>query len=281
MGRFVDQFFVQITGPADPSAPALVFLHGVMGYALNWRRVAKAFESEYRVLAYDSRGHGRSVHGDLAAQPDLYSPESLAEDLRLILDDLGWQKVAVIGHSMGGRVAYTFAARYPERVVGAVIEDIGPNMSPVGTSTVARVLSTVPVPFADKKAARAWFSSEFPKHFADLRNAAALAEWLYANITESESGQAVWRFHVDGVRAAVEAGHTQERWDEIRALKCPTLVVRGEHSTDLPHDVLAKMLATNPLIRGVEIPGAGHWVHSDQLEPFIAALRPFLASLSF
>ena len=89
MARFVDQFFTQITGPAEKKgAPKLVLLHGAMGYALNWRRVAKFFEDRYEVLAYDSRGHGRSQHADLTKDPGAYTPESLAEDLRKILEDL-------------------------------------------------------------------------------------------------------------------------------------------------------------------------------------------------
>lgn len=281
MSRFVDQFFTQITG-AGASAPKLVLLHGAMGYALNWRRVAKAFEDRYQVLAYDSRGHGRSLHSDLSKTPDAYTPEFLAEDLRRILDDLGWQKIFLVGHSMGGRVAYTFAARYPERVEALVIEDIGPNMSPVTSSTVSRVLDGVPVPFKDKRAAKDWFDHEFPVLFKDLKNATVLGPWLYANIAENNKGEAVWRFDVEGIRAVVVAGHTVERWNEIENLAVPTLIIRGERSKDLPRDVFEKMLAVGGRrgggkVEGVEIPGAGHWVHTEQTEAFNQALDQFLA----
>lgn len=296
MARFVDQFFTQITGPSEESghasgeAPRLVFLHGVMGYAMNWRRVAKAFEDRYQVLAYDSRGHGRSDHADLTKFPEAYSPESLAEDLRKILDDLGWEKVFLVGHSMGGRVAYTFAARYPERVRALVIEDIGPDVSPVGRSTAAKILDSVPVPFPNKRAAKDWFDTEFPKLFPGLRTVAALGAWLYANITENDAGEAVWRFHAEGIRAAVEAGRTQERWDEIESLAVPTLIVRGELSTDLTRPVFDKMLEVTgtraglmaggvlrprPRVEGVQIEGVGHWIHSEKHDDFVAALKTF------
>ena len=286
MARFVDQFFTQITGPAQNAigrdTPKLVLLHGVMGYALNWRRVAKHFEDRFQVLAYDSRGHGRSVHADLARTPDAYTPESLAEDLRSILDDLGWEKIYLIGHSMGGRVAYTFAANFPKRVEALVIEDIGPNMSAVTASTATRVLDRVPVPFATKKAAKAWFDIQFPIVFKDTAGASALGPWLYANITEDEAGRGVWRFQVEMVRGAVEAGRTQDRWDEIEKIACPTLVIRGERSSDLPRDVYEKMLAVGGRrgggsVEGIEIPGAGHWVHSEQTEAFNQAVDQFLA----
>ena len=279
MDRFVDQFFTQITGPADKftrdAAPKLVLLHGVMGYALNWRRVAKVFEDRFEVLAYDSRGHGRSVHADLALVPNAYTPEYLAEDLRKILDDLGWNKISLIGHSMGGRVAYTFAAAHADRVERLVIEDIGPNMSPLNSSTVSRVLATVPVPFENKRSAKTWFNTEFPTQFKDLSNAAALGAWLYANITEDEQARAIWRFDAEGVKAAVVAGHTVERWDTIRNVKCPTLLIRGQLSKDLPREVFDRMLRENKVFQGVEIEGAGHWIHSEQADAFNQAVNAF------
>ncbi|CAN5392291.1 alpha/beta hydrolase [soil metagenome] len=285
MARFVDQFFTQITGPSqnasDRESPKLVLLHGVMGYALNWRRVAKHFEDRFQVLAYDSRGHGRSVHADLSVSPDAASPEALAEDLRRILDDLGWKKIDLIGHSMGGRVAYTFAATYPERVEALVIEDIGPNMSAVTASTATRVLDRVPVPFVTKKAAKEWFETQFPIIFKDTPGASALGPWLYANMTEDEQGRGVWRFQVEMIRGAVESGRTQDRWDEIEQLACPTLVVRGERSTELPREVYQKMLKVGGRVgggqmEGVEITDAGHWVHSEQTEAFNSAVDRFL-----
>lgn len=275
MSRFVDQFFTQITGPED--APKLVFLHGVMGYAANWRRVARQFEDRYQVLVYDSRGHGRSSHADLISNPDAYTPEGLAEDLKGILDELGWKKVNLVGHSMGGRVVYTFAAKYPAYVEKLVIVDIGPDRSLSSASTALRVMESVPVPFASKRDAKEWFDTEFPKVFSAMPNAPALAAWLYANIMETEDGRAIWRFDEAGIRGAVASGRERERWVEIRQLQVPTLVIRGGRSKDLTRDVYERMLRENPRIEGVEIPGVGHWVHSEAFEAFTAALEAFLA----
>lgn len=251
-----------------------------MGYAANWRRVARHFEDRYRVLVYDSRGHGRSAHADqtgISGHSGAYTTEALAEDLKGILDDLGWQKVNLLGHSMGGRVVYTFAASHPERVDKLIIVDIGPDMSPTSASTTLRILDAVPVPFVSKKQAKAWFESDFPRVFSDLSNAPALAAWLYANISERPDGTAGWRFDELGIREAVASGRERERWDEIRSLKVPTLVIRGGLSKDLRRDVFERMLRENPKIEGVEIPGTGHWVHSEAFEPFVAAIETFLA----
>ncbi len=271
--NYLAKFHHQITGPE--SAPKLVFLHGVMGFAANWRRIAKAFENEYQVLVYDQRGHGRSF------QPATgYGPEEYAEDLLQILDSLGWEKIRLVGHSMGGRAAYHFAAKNSERLTQLVIEDIGPSMYPTGASLVLRMLDAVPVPFPSKKAAKEWFDTEFMRIFRDERKVEGLAGYLYANITENEKKEAVWRFYEPGIRESVARSRALERWEDIEALSVPTLLVRGEFSRDLPREIYDRMLQVNPRIKGVEIKDSGHWVHSDQPDLFIETLQQFFASFS-
>lgn len=267
----LENFHHQITGPE--SGPKLVFLHGVMGFAANWRTIAKAFENEFQVLSFDQRGHGRSMK-----PPVGYAPEDYAHDLLQILDELGWSRVHLVGHSMGGRNALQFVADFPTRVERLVIEDIGPSMNQAGSTFIFKLLDSVPVPFPNKRAAKAFFETTFLEIFKDSTKKEGLAAYLYANIIEDEQKRGVWRFYEPGVRESVEQGRAEERWDEIRGLDMPTLLVRGEFSRDLPREIFARILRENPRIQGVEIPGAGHWVHSDQPEAFIAALRAFFHS---
>jgi pimeloyl-ACP methyl ester carboxylesterase len=267
----LDKFHHSITG--DASKPKLVFLHGLMGFTLNWRKIAKAFEADYQILVYDQRGHGRT-----SVRPATgYAPEDYANDLKDIIDSLGWSKITLVGHSMGGRASYSFAAHHPDRVTRLVIEDIGPKTfgNETGITFTERMLDAVPVPFATKREARAWFDTEFPRIFAATKRKEVLAEYLYANITENDQGQAIWRFYEPGVRESIAAGRAVERWDDIESLTMPTLVMRGENSQDLPRELFEQMLALNPKITGVEISGAGHWIHSDKPEVFIEALRRF------
>ncbi len=265
------KFHYVVTGPER--GPKLVFLHGVMGFAANWRRIAKAFEDRFQVLVFDQRGHGRSFH----APPGGYQPSSYAADLLRILDELGWQEVYLVGHSMGGRVALEFAAQHPQRVTRLVIEDIGPTMQESGSSLILRLLDTVPVPFSSKREAKAWFDTEFMRIFANERQKEGLAAYLYANLIENENKEAGWRFSDAGVRESVAAGRAGDHWEVVRHLPMPTLFVRGEFSRDFPREVFQQVLRENPRIEGVEILGAGHWVHSDQPEIFIRVLTQFLA----
>lgn len=90
---FLKQFNFDIRGPED--GPKLVFLHGLMGSWTNWRRIFADFETSYRILSFDQRGHGKSLRPD-----DGYAPEDFAGDLVTILKELGWQTVRLVGHSM-------------------------------------------------------------------------------------------------------------------------------------------------------------------------------------
>lgn len=242
--------------------PPLVFLHGLMGSANNFRRIARAFEDQYRILLYDQRGHGRSFKPDSG-----YAPEDFADDLKIICDHLGWKKVTLVGHSMGGRNAMNFASRFPQFVEKLTIEDIGPDASPGGISRIERLVQSVPTPFLDKTAAR-----EFFRGWSDQK----LGQYLFTNIVETSEGTYDWRFKKDSILASVREGRARDRFDEFASLKCPTLLVRGEQSDELSHEVYQRCLEINPRVQGVEIPEAGHWVHFDQPEAFIKVLTDFL-----
>ena len=270
---YLDRFHYQLTGLA--SHPKIMFLHGMMGFTANWRRIAKAFEDQYQVMVFDQRGHGRSMHPEHG-----YRPIDYADDVALIVSELGWKEFFLVGHSMGGRVAMTYAARNPGRVTRLVIEDIGPSPGPSGGAFIERLLNIVSVPFESKAAARLFFENRFLELLKDQPRRKELAQYLYANMTENDQKQAVWRFSESGVRETIHEGRLVDHWPDIERLTMPTLLIRGSESSDLPRLLFEEMLIRNKAMRGVEIPGAGHWVHSDQPETFISALREFFGDPS-
>ncbi len=270
--QYLDQFHYQTLG--NLRGTKLVFLHGLLGSAANWRKVTSALEADYHILVFDQRGHGQSF------QPETgYSPENYADDLEKILDELGWERVLLVGHSMGGRNALNFASRWPQRVKALVIEDIGPDAAEEGMARIEKLLSLVPTPFPTRPAAKKFLLEEYPKLIPWNSDPATLAQFFYSNITETDDGKADWRFSKPGVLESLHAGRTKERWDELRALKMPTLVIRGARSKDLSRAVYERMLKENPRLRGVEIPDVGHWIHSEATDAFVAELKKFFASV--
>lgn len=254
-------FNYQVYGNEDH--PKLVFLHGLMGFGANWRRIVSDFEPQFHILTYDQRGHGRSFHPESG-----YAPEDYANDLLNILDQLGWEKIHLVGHSMGGRNALNFASRFPHRVISLTIEDIGPEGNPSDVQKYQDLLGRVPTPFSNKKEAKEFLLNDFGNP--------VLGNYFYSNLTEKESGDVDWRFSKQGILDSVTFGRAVNRWKEVETLQVPTLLVRGETSTELTVEIYEKMLQTNPKIQGVTIEGAGHWVHFDKPKDFSEALRGFL-----
>ncbi len=258
---YLDQFHYQING--QEHFPKLVFLHGLMGFAANWRKIISSLEDQFQVLAFDQRGHGRSIKPKTG-----YAPEDYAQDLLQIIDDLKWEKIHLVGHSMGGRNALHFASRLPHRVATLTIEDIGPNGDPQDVLRYQTLLGRVPTPFLNKKAAKEFLLNDFGDP--------VLGNYFYSNLTETPDGLVDWRFSKNGILESVEMGRKKDRWDEVKSLKIPTLLIRGENSTELSKEIYEKMLESNPNIQGQEIPGAGHWAHFDQPEVFSTILKNFL-----
>jgi len=269
MSSYLSQFNYQITGPQN--GRRWVFLHGLMGYAMNWRRIVTGLGPTEQVLVYDQRGHGKSWKPLTG-----YSVEDYADDLFLITQELEWDHFILVGHSMGGRNALQFAHRFPEKVEKLVLEDIGPEGAPTAPDYYRWLLGIVPTPFENKLRAKEFFMNEFkPLVKGRTENPDTLGQYLYSNIIELADGTADWRFSKDAMIATVIQGRTKDRWEELRSLPMPTLVIRGENSKELSRDVYGQMLLANPRIQGVEISNAGHWVHSEQAEEFLKAIRKF------
>lgn len=264
----LDKFHHQITG--NPHGHKLVFLHGVMGSAANWLKVVPAFQDEFHILAYDQRGHGRSF------QPDSgYHPRDYASDLKQILDELGWQEIALVGHSMGARNSLEFASSFSQRVKALVLEDIGPEASVEAFDRIERLIQLVPTPFASRTEAKDFFEKKYPQLISFYPNPGTVSLFLFSNIEQKPNGTHDWRFSKNGILQTMREGRKEDHWDAFANLKMPVLVVRGEKSADLSRPVFARMLATLPTAKGVEIAGAGHWVHFEQLNPFLQALKEF------
>lgn len=272
MSSYLSQFNYQLYGNSENKK--MVFLHGLMGYGLNFRTIAQKLSNEYHILCFDQRGHGKSIKPATG-----YAPKDYAEDLMLILKDLNWNKITLVGHSMGGRNALSFSYHFGELLEKLVIVDIGPDSRPEAPSYYKNLLDLVPTPFKSKQAAKSFFLNEFKYKARDFEQPDTLGSYLYSNLIEDDQGQAVWRFLKDAMIETVTLGRAQDHWYEIQMLNLPTLWIRGANSKDLTEAEYKKILLSNSCIQGVVISNAGHWVHVDQPEIFIDKIKKFTSSL--
>jgi esterase len=256
----------------DDQAPALVLLHGAMGHTRQWDRFAGEVADRCRVFALDWRGHGES------AWADDYTHLRMEEDLHAFLDHLALRRVALVGQSMGGAIAYLYTAHHPRMVERLVIGDVGPDgvrisatpQARAGLRASAEVRFTRPEDAVAKAIAGRGYQPE-----DDVRHQ------TLANLVQREDGGWGWRYDGVGLESWFDSVPTEaEQWALLAQITCPTLVVRGAESPLLSRATAERMVATLPHGQWVEIPDSGHGVPRDNPEAFLAAVRPFLLEQS-
>ena len=239
----------------------VVFLHGVMGRGVHWQGIMNGLAPRYRGIAPDQRGHGRSE------QPDgPYDRDAYVDDLARIVDALGLDRFAIVGHSTGALNAWVFAARHPERVAALVLEDM--NAARKGGDFIAgwrEWLASWPLPFASH--------ADLVRHFSALRP--SLGGYFGETFAETADG---WRpsFSIDAVLATLAGNEAKDWWDELAAVRCPALVVHGERSDWVGDHEAERMAATLVEGRLAIVEDAGHTVHVDQPDIYRELVGSFL-----
>jgi len=249
----------------DNAAPPVLLLHGGLAHSRWWDLFAESLADAYRVVALDLRGHGNSDHTD----PPAYRIEDYAADVAACSESLSLAQAILIGHSMGGLVAAAYAERAPERLAGLVLVDSQVRISTAGARYMTR-LRHFPQPlYRDQDAAI--------RRFRLLPTQTNAAPELLEHVARHAMRQLPngrWTFCFD--RAAMASTEPHDWLPTLQHLSAPILLVRGAHSTLLPHDKFAKLLAALPGAEGVEIPDAHHHVMLDNPPAFGRAVRAFL-----
>lgn len=250
-----------IKGQGEP----LVFSHGVLGLSQNFRTAAKSLEQDYSCLLYDQRGHGKSFH----SQP--YTVNQLAEDIKILIEEIGFHKIFLLGHSLGGFASLLFADKYPEKLYKLIIVDISPEPSKNLAQGIIDRIKRLPDSFSSLSQARDYLKQavkqgHLPQDMAGL---------LSINLEQKET-VTQFCFNKPGLIQFIQDARNYNYWSVIKNLKCPTLYMRGENSMHLPQETFHKILQSNPIVQGVEIKKAGHLLHHQQPQDFIKAVRQFL-----
>ncbi|HEX7908032.1 MAG TPA: alpha/beta hydrolase [Paraburkholderia sp.] len=258
-------------GPKD--ALPVILLHGLRSYAMTWEPTARFFSTDLRLIALDQRGRGDS---DWDPACNYYTPAYVA-DLEAMVAHLDLETFVLVGHSLGGTNALVYTARHPEKVKALVVEDIGPgsSSSTEGAKRIVRELESTPSRFVDWEAARQFWRSKRP-HISEE----ALNSRLEHTLKPDEDGGLMWKYDANGIgRARIELARRPELgvdlWPVVDGLRCPTLVIRGEHSDFLSSSTAQEMSRRNPHIAWCEVSNAGHYVHDDNATGFLLALEDF------
>ncbi|GAA2021239.1 alpha/beta fold hydrolase [Terrabacter terrae] len=257
------------------AGPRIAFLHGLFGQGRNWNQIAKAVSgpdgSDARCLLVDLPDHGRSPWSQEFSL-DAYA-DAVAATLRAAGEG---RPYAVVGHSLGGKVAMVLALRHPELVERLVVVDIAPK----GYGNLERfegyIREMQALPLEELRSrgdAEARFSEPDP----------GVKAFLLQNLRRDGR---VWRWQVNldlvARDAARGAGSRIADWpealDELPAYDGPVLWIAGGDSRYVKREDGERMRRHFPRTRLFTIKGAGHWVHTDAPVIIVTALRRFLHS---
>jgi pimeloyl-ACP methyl ester carboxylesterase len=261
----------------NEKAPLLLLVHGSQDHARSWDWTARALRKDWRVIAADLRGHGDSQWSPEGS----YLSSSYVLGVADLVDSLGAEQVTIVGHSMGSTIVARYTAAFPERVRRlALIEGLGPRpesraewtrLGPVlrtrdwilkrQTAKPQRRMATLDVAIARMSAANPHLSAEQARHLA------------VHGVRRHDDGYS-WKYD-PMVRAYPPEEFTAQGAEVWLQIACPTLSFYG-----------AESFAGNPETderqarfrdhRSLVFEDAGHWLHHDQFDRFIAALREFL-----
>ena len=245
--------------------PPLLLLHGGAQTAHSWDEVAPDLARDHHVLALDQRGHGDTGW----ARDGRYRRDDFVADILAFLDDRGWPAATIMALSLGGLNAIAFGATHSERVRGLVVVDVTPTISAAGGKAIAAQLALREFASFEEAVARA-------QAFNPLRSAENIRERLRHALRPLPDGR--WAYKFDpGIGGGGLETDFERLWDQVRELRCPTLLVRGAQSAILSREAAARFVRELPGSTVIEVPGAGHSVMGDNPQGFVAAVRPFLA----
>jgi pimeloyl-ACP methyl ester carboxylesterase len=257
----------------DPeSEKTLICVHGLTRCARDFDFLAfEMARRGYRVVCPDVAGRGDS---DWLRIPMEYAVPTYAFDMVTLIARLNVETVHWVGTSLGGLIGMTIAAMNDSPIARMVLNDVGPVLTAVALERIGSYLGKAPrLPTieAAEVLVRTTGATFGPHTDAEWR-------FLTENVVR-RNGDGSLRFHYDPAIAVpfnAELPHKDiELWSFYDAIRCPTLVVRGEQSDLLTRDTVAQMARRGPRAEAVEIPGVGHaptLIHADQ----IGIVRDFL-----
>jgi esterase len=263
-------------GNSGRAASDILFLHGGGLNAHTWDVVSLMLRDRYRCVALDQRGHGDSEWSpgsDYGMASHLRDIEGFAPHLKL-------RRPVLVGQSMGGINAITYASRHSDEMAGLVVVDVGPEIIPAGGARIRDFIAAPQLNSPDEFLERA-------TRFNPLRDPRILRRSLYYNLRQLSNGKWTWKHDTrrtvesqgdDMARAA--ASRSEELWKAVPRIKCPTMVVRGALSDVISDEQAERFVKALPNGRFVRVENAGHNVQGDNPAGLLAVLRPFLEEVA-
>jgi pimeloyl-ACP methyl ester carboxylesterase len=262
-------------GPAH--RPPVVCLPGLTRNARDYEALAGRLAGQWRVLCPDFRGRGESAY---AKDPMSYVPLTYLQDVEALIEELGIASFVAVGTSLGGIVTMLLAATDRERLAGAVLNDVGPELNPAGLARIRGYVGKAVWHPTWMHAARAVAegNADVYPHF-DIEDWLRMAKRLYR---VNSSGRIVLDYDMKIAEPFRVPGNEAgpDMWPTLDALAGkPVLVVRGERSDIFSGETAARMIARIPGAELVTVAETGHAPTLDEPEA-IAGIERLLEKVA-
>ncbi len=240
------QVYYEEAGAGTP----VLLSHGYSATSRMWEGQREALAGDYRLIAWDMRGHGKTDSPDDASA---YSEAATVDDMAAVLDAAGVEKAVISGLSLGGYMSLAFNVKYPERVLALMLFDTGPG-------------------YKNPQGREGWNETALARAKAfEEKGLESLGRGAEVRIAQHRSAQGL-AHAARGMLAQFDSRIIES----LPEIKVPTMVLVGEN--DQPFIGASQYMAAKiPGARLVTIPGAGHAANIDQPAAFNEAVRSFLA----
>lgn len=247
----------KIIGEGKP----LLILHGYFGMSDNWKTLGNQFAKDFQVHLIDQRNHGRSFH------EDDFNYELLADDLYNYIEHYELENVFLVGHSMGGKTAMTFATKYPTYVEKMIVVDISPKAYAPHHNAILAGLNSIDFSLQNT---RKLVEAQLTNYISDW----GVRQFLLKNVYWKDKGQLDFRFNLKSLtqnnNEVGNALHANAFFDK------PTLFLKGQRSGYITEEDQLIIQKHFPIFQIREIANAGHWLHAENPNDFFKAVCDFL-----
>jgi pimeloyl-ACP methyl ester carboxylesterase len=245
----------RVLGKGSP----LVILHGLFGSSDNWQSQAKKLAEFYTVYLVDLRNHGHSFWSTA------HTYDLMAEDVHRLIEELNLKKIILLGHSMGAKVAMTFAQQHPTFLDKLILVDMGIKEYPMHHQHILAGIHGLNL--ATYKT-RGEAEHDLEKYIDNQ----SVRQFLLKNLYWKSKGELAWRMNVESL---------EDNLLEIlrplpnQVVLTNTLFIRGELSNYILDEDIPEIEELFPDSEFETILGAGHWVHAEAQEEFIQLVLGF------
>ena len=253
------QLFYSRAGQGEP----LLILHGLFGSSRNWQSLARQYAEHFDVISVDLRNHGQSFH---AAEMDY---AVMAEDVKQLIETLQLQSVRMIGHSMGGKVALRLAIDQGDLIDRMVVADIAPvNYQHDHNETLNALLAVDLTAIGS----RADADDQLKPQIAE----APLRAFLLQNLKREEN-RWLWRVNLQAIENHMSDLTSFDLPASVQ-VDTPALFIHGTGSDYVGEPERQIIQGQFSKARLVPVSGAGHWLHAEKPEVFLATTLDYLRS---